>query len=66
MRPKFGCVLTLFFWWKADLEKKIKKKTAYDLLEVHWFVRFKIEKSHITLQYIWMKTIKYTYYTCMN
>lgn len=41
-------------------------KTAYDLLEVHWFVRFKIEKSHITLQHIWMKTITSIYYTCMN
>lgn len=56
----------LLIWRKADLEKIFLKKTAYDLLEVHWFVRFKIEKSHITLQHIWMKTITSIYYTCMN
>lgn len=55
-----------FLLMKSRFGKKNLKKTAFDLLEVHWFVRFKIEKSHITLQYIWMKTIKYTYYTCMN
>lgn len=55
-----------FLLMKGRFGKKNKKKPAYDLLEVHWFVRFKIEKSHITLQHIWMKTIASIYYTCMN
>lgn len=55
-----------FLLLKGRVGKKTKKKTAYDLLEVHWFVRFKIEKSHITLQHIWMKTITSIYYTYMN